>query len=299
MTSSPKRLSLDGFGLGLKAQHYDLILDQRPAIGWFEVHPENFMGDGGLSHRYLDEIGSHYALSLHAVGVSLGSADGLDTQHLNVLKQLIARYRPARVSEHLSWNRVGGVCLNDLLPMPYTEQSLEIVCDNIDSMQQALGRQILLENPSVYIQFKEQAYSEVDFLAKVVSKTGCGLLLDVNNVEVSSRNCGFDAYQYINHFPCEAVGEIHLAGHVEKILLDDQVICIDDHGSAVKESVWALYRHTMAKIGVPVPVLIEWDTNIPEFSVLFEQAVLACQAMAETLNMLVDERVTEVVASAH
>ncbi len=258
-------------GLGLKAPHYREILDDRPDIGWFELHPENYMGAGGPPHRYLGEIRRHYPLSMHGVGLSLGSADGIDPQHLAALAQLVARYQPEQVSEHLAWSHFNGVYLNDLLPLPYDDESLQRVSDNIDRVQQALGRTILIENPSAYIGFRDNSYSEPEFLAELVQRSGCGLLLDVNNVYVSACNQGFDALAYLAAMPMAAVAEIHLAGHALQEI-DGTEVRIDDHGSPVIDPVWNLHRQTLALLGRPVPVLIEWDTNVPEFEVLMAEA---------------------------
>ncbi len=258
-------------GISLKAVHYAEILDTLPDIGWFEVHPENFMGKGGLPHKYLNSIRERYPLSMHGVGMSLGSAEGINQNHLDTLAELVDRYQPQQVSEHLSWSQFNGIFLNDLLPLPYHTESLEIMTRNIDRVQEGLGRRILIENPSAYIDFNESSWSEPDFLKELVSRTDCGLLLDVNNIYVSACNQGFDPYQYLSSIPFNSVGEIHLSGHtIQKI--GDQDIRIDDHGSAVKESVWELFETTLKKLELPRPILIEWDTDIPDLSVLLSEA---------------------------
>ncbi len=257
-------------GVGLKAQHYRDILDHRPDIGWFEVHPENYMGAGGPPHRYLEAIRRDYPLSLHGVGLSLGSAEPIDRGHLARLKALIERYEPALVSEHISWSVLDGVYYNDLLPLPYTEETLYIVCDNVQRMQDALGRRILVENPSTYLEFGTSCLSEPDFIKEVVQRTGCGLLLDINNVFVCARNHGFDPETYLDQIPPGVVGEIHLAGHALE-MLGDRELRIDDHGSAVIDEVWALYAAYMAR-APHAPTLIEWDRHIPEWPVLLGEA---------------------------
>ncbi len=257
-------------GISLKPKHYKLILETEPKVGWFEVHPENYMGNGGAPHKYLTEIRSLYPLSMHGVGMSLGSATKINEDHLNALCKLVKRYQPQMISEHLSWSRLGNTYLNDLLPLPYTDESLKVIVNNIDRTQTTLGRKILIENPSIYLAFNNSTYSEPEFLNNLVEQSGCGLLLDVNNIFVSACNQGFDPYNYIRKIKTEAVGEIHLAGHtVQKI--NDTEIRIDDHGSKVIEEVWSLFSFAIKYIGNRVPVMIEWDTDIPELSVLIDE----------------------------
>jgi len=260
-------------GIGLKALHYREILDSGPEIGWFEVHAENYMCDGGPPHRYLEAIRSRYPLSLHSVGCSLGGAEMPDTGHLERLAHLVDRYEPGLVSDHLSWSALNGVYYNDLLPIPYTEESLDIVCRNVDAMQTCLGRRILVENPSTYVQFRASAVPEPEFLMELARRTGCGLLLDVNNVYVSACNHGFDARAYLSVIDENTVGEIHLAGHS----LSRRNGCelrVDDHGSAVADEVWTLYAETVVRMP-HVPVLVEWDTNIPTLDVWLGEAAKA------------------------
>lgn len=264
-------------GVGLKAQHYDEVLDSRPALDFFEVHAENYMMEGGAHHRYLEAICSDYRLSIHGVGMSLGSASGLDAEHLKRFKKLVERYRPWLVSEHLAWSRSDGGYLNDLLPLPLTEQSLNVVCDNVSRMQDAIGRRILIENPSSYLAFQESDIPEVEFLEKLATQTGCGLLLDVNNVYVSGRNMRWDVAAYLDAVPASLIGEIHLAGHLLKEV-NGQEIRIDDHGSAVADEVWHLYRQLIERIGAR-PTLIEWDNNIPEFPILLKEAEISREVM--------------------
>lgn len=272
-------------GVSLKAEHYHTILENKPDVGWFEIHPENYMGQGGLPHYFLSEIVQHYPLSMHGVGLSLGSTQGISETHLSALKTLVDRYQPAQVSEHLSWSHGNHGFLNDLLPLPYTQESLQIICENVDRVQSALGRKILLENPSTYIEFKNNQYSEPDFFKAIVNKTDCGILLDVNNIIVSAANNHFDVHDYLYNMPLTAVGEIHLAGHAIKPLIDGKTIRIDDHGSAVKEEVWDLFSATLEHAKQLIPTLIEWDTNVPEFHTLHQEALKAETLMTGFLEL--------------
>jgi uncharacterized protein (UPF0276 family) len=258
-------------GIGLKPQHYKDILAERPDFGFFEIHAENYMGDGGPPHHYLGKIRERYPLSLHGVALSIGGEAPLDRQHLARLKALIDRYEPVLFSEHLAWSTHDGAYLSDLLPLPYDNATLMRVCDHIDEAQATLGRQMLLENPSTYVLFTESTMPEVEFLKEIARRTGCGLLLDVNNVFVSARNHNSDPFAYIDAFPVAAVGEIHLAGHDER--LDDRgaPLLIDAHGSAIADPVWALYRHTIERRGA-VPTLIERDTHVPPLAELAREA---------------------------
>ncbi len=266
-------------GVGLKAQHYDFILDHLPELSFFEVHAENYMTEGGAHHRYLGAIADRYRLSLHGVGMSLGSSEGLDKDHLARFARLVERYDPWLVSEHLAWSRQGGVYLNDLLPLPLNQETLAIVADNVAEMQDALGRKILVENPSAYLAFKSSDMPEVEYLSALAERTGCGLLLDVNNVYVSAMNMKWDAKAYLDSVPSSLVGEIHLAGH----LLKDVEGCplrIDDHGSRVCDNVWHLYDQLIRRIG-PRPTLIEWDTDVPSFSDIEAEAMQALSLMEQ------------------
>lgn len=258
-------------GVGLKAQHYRDILDDGPDLGWFEVHPENYMGAGGAPHHYLTRVRENYPLSLHGVGLSIGSDGPLDKDHLNRLKALVERYEPGLFSEHLAWSTHDDVFFNDLLPVPYTEETLQRVADHVDEVQDAIGRQMLIENPSTYVAFEESTMGEVEFLSLLARKTGCGLLLDVNNVHVSAVNHGRDAFAYVDSFPLHLVGEIHLGGHAPDTDDLGQPLLIDAHDRAVDDPVWALYDHVLAKGGAK-PTLIEWDNDVPGWSVLFEEA---------------------------
>lgn len=258
-------------GVGLKPVHYSTIIQTRPAIGFFEIHAENYMGAGGPPHRFLEAIRADYPLSVHGVGLSLGSSKELDREHLERLKCVVARYDPGLVSEHLAWSTHRELFLNDLLPLPYTRDTLARVCEHVEEVQRALRRAILLENPATYIRFADSALAETEFLAEVARRTGCGLLLDVNNVMVSTTNHGTSARAYIDAFPIEEVEEIHLAGYSEECGDGNERLLIDDHGSDVREEVWSLYRHALDRRGA-VPSLIEWDNNVPEWSVLLSEA---------------------------
>jgi hypothetical protein len=254
-------------GLGLKPQHYAEIEASRPAVGWFEVHPENYMGAGGPPHRHLERIRADYPLSLHGVGLSIGGEAPLDAAHLARLKALCERYEPGLVSEHLAWSSHDGVFFNDLLPLPYTAAMLRRVCEHVDRMQETLQRRVLLENPSSYLSFAESAFSETGFLAEIAARTGCGLLLDVNNVFVSATNLGFTPEAYLADFPLAAVREIHLGGHAPQ----EDGLLIDAHDRAVDDPVWTLFAQVLSQTG-PLPALVEWDNDVPEWSVLHAEA---------------------------
>lgn len=258
-------------GVGLKPCHYGEILRDLPDVGFFEVHAENFMGAGGPPHRYLSAIREHYGLSIHGVGLSLGGAEPLDGEHLQRLAQLVARYEPQAVSEHLAWSSHAGVFLDDLLPIPYTNETLRLVCDHVDDAQSALGRAMLLENPSTYVAFAEGDYDEPEFIAEVIRRTGCGLLLDVSNVHVSCTNHARDAHSYLAALPLDRVGEIHLAGFDMRTDVRGRPLLIDSHDRAVDEVVWSLYADVIDCLG-PMPTLIERDANIPTWSELAAEA---------------------------
>ena len=260
-------------GIGLRAAHYRELLAARPAVGFLEVHSENYFGDGGAPLHYLEQARAHYPLSLHGVGLSLGSTDPLNRKHVAKLKRLVDRFEPALVSDHLCWCSVGGTFLNDLLPLPYTEEALEHFITHVAQAQELLGRQLLIENPSSYLTYPHSTIPEPDFLAEVTRRTGCALLLDVNNVYVSSRNHGFDATAYIDAMPAHAVQEIHLAGYTVNVYPEGEML-IDTHNARVHEPVWKLYRYTIARLGRR-PTLIEWDADLPALEVLVEEAQLA------------------------
>lgn len=264
--------SLPKAGIGLRFQHHRAFLDERPPVGFVEVHSENYLG-GGPAIRHLNSARREYPVSLHGVGLSLGSAEGLDANHLQRVCALADRIDPLFVSEHISWSVTGGVYLNDLLPLPYTEEALAIFCANVQEMQDTLKRPVLVENPSSYLQFTHSTIPEWEFVAEISKRTGCGLLLDVNNIYVSACNHGFDAGGYLRAMPHSAVREIHLAGHTAK-QIGDQTLRIDDHGSAVCDEVWTLYGEAIRLLG-PVPTLIEWDSRIPPLADIVAEAVKA------------------------
>ncbi len=258
-------------GVGLKPKHYRDILDGRPDVGFFEVHAENYMGAGGPPHRYLAAIRELYPLSLHGVGLSIGADRPLDRAHLLRLEGLNRRYAPGLFSEHLAWSTHEATFLNDLLPVPYTDETLARIAEHIDEVQETVGRQMLLENPSTYLAFAESTYPEVDFIRAIATRTGCGLLLDVNNVHVSATNQQWDPLAYIDAFPLEHVREIHLGGHAPEIDDAGRPLLIDTHDREVDEIVWGLFAHTVSRTG-PLPTLVEWDANVPEWSVLKAEA---------------------------
>ena len=293
-------------GIGLRGAHYKQVIDTKPNIAWFEVHSENFFAEGGITLHVLEQICQHYPISFHGVGLSLGTSDQLDKTHLQKLKRLVDSFNPALVSEHISWSNIGGMVLNDLLPVPYTQEALGYLVNNIKQTQDFLGRQILVENPSTYLEFTESEMSEPEFINQVIKQTGCGLLLDVNNIYVSSVNHNSNPYDYLQNINANAVQEIHLAGHAtkqiqschaERRLLqpeskhlqqntvdpsttlryaqdDTFTILIDHHGDYVADKVWDLYAVAIDIIG-KVPTLIEWDTDIPALSELQSEAAKA------------------------
>lgn len=261
----------DRAGVGLKSEHYADILENTPDLGWFEIHAENFMGAGGPPHHYLEQIREKYPLSLHGVGLSIGGEAPLDQDHLQRLKHLNERYQPGLFSEHLAWSSHETHFLNDLLPVPYTEETLARVVEHIDEVQQVLGRKMLLENPSLYVAFDSSSMSEIEFLTRITDETNCGLLLDVNNVYVSATNQQYDPAKYIAQFPLHIVGELHLGGHAPDHDETGAPLLIDAHDRAVDDAVWALYERTII-LGGPRPTLIEWDNDVPEFSELLDQA---------------------------
>ena len=262
---------VQGVGVGFKAEHFTDILESRPDVGFFEVHAENYMGDGGPPHARLRRLREDYALSVHGVGLSIGGADALDVDHLKRLHTVVQCYQPALVSEHLAWSSHQDRYYNDLLALPYTTETLTNVTAHIDQVQSTLGRTILLENPSSYVHFDASTWHEADFIAEVVARSGCGLLLDVNNVYVTAVNHGLDAKDYIDRLPLHRVGEIHVAGHAEAADGDGVPFLIDAHDRAVVDQVLALYRSILPKIGVQ-PLLLEWDNDVPVWSALLAEA---------------------------
>lgn len=267
-------------GIGLKAEHYRPLLDTSSGPGFLEIHAENYMGAGGPPHRYLTALRERYPLSLHGVGLSIGGEGPLDSAHLDRLKALIGRYEPGLFSEHLAWSTHDTGYLADLLPLPYTQETLERVSTHVSQTQDRLRRQMLLENPSSYLRFAESTWDEPSFIAEVARRTGCGLLLDVNNVFVSARNLGFTAGAYLEAYPLALVQEIHLAGHDAVRDADGADLLIDAHGSAVEDDVWDLYAGVIARTG-PLPTLIERDANVPDLDVLLAEASRADSMMAQ------------------
>lgn len=257
-------------GIGLRAEHYRAVLEISPAVGWFEVHSENYFGMGGAPLRYLAAVRADYPVSLHGVGLSLGSTDPLDERHLLRLKNLIDRIEPALVSEHLAWSSSGGHYLNDLAPLPYTEEALDHVVEHVDRAQDVLDRRLLIENPSSYLEYRHSTLPEWEFLAEAARRSGAGILLDVNNVYVSCRNHGWDPSRYLGSIPGELVGEFHLAGHTRKRFADGDIL-IDTHDQPVCEAVWDLYAEALALFG-PRPTLIERDANLPPLAKLLDEA---------------------------
>jgi uncharacterized protein len=276
---TPTRPPVEGCGIGLRTPHVRPMQDERPAIPWLEVHSENYYVDGGPALAALLRLRPDYAVSLHGVGMSLGSTDPLDREHLAKLRRLIERTQPSLVSEHLCWSGVGGRALNDLLPLPYTEEALAHVCARIAQVQDALGRELLVENVSTYLAFADATIPEWEFVAAVARRTGCKLLCDVNNIYVNSVNHGFDADAYLAALPAEAIAEIHLAG------FDASGSClVDTHGAAVAAEVWTLYGRAIARFG-PLPTLVEWDVDIPPLATLLAEAAKA-QSMLEMRDAL-------------
>jgi uncharacterized protein len=253
-------------GIGLRSHHYREILEEPPAVAWMEIHPENYFGDGGAALRILERIRASYPMSFHGVGLSLGSTDPMDESHLGKLKALVDHFEPAFLSEHLSWSSVGGRFLNELLPLPYTEESLNHVCRRIDQVQTVLKRSLLIENITRYLTWQDSNIPEGEFMAEVVRRSGCGILLDLNNIYVNAANLHLDPAKFLDAIPSDAVHEIHLAGfdRVGKWL-------VDTHGQTVYSEVWSLYQWVLHHFG-PRPTLIEWDTNLPPLAVLVEQA---------------------------
>ena len=258
-------------GVGFKAEHFREINEAPQPLDFFEVHAENYMGAGGAPHAQLAALRERYALSIHGVGLSIGSTQPLDRAHLARLKSLCDRYEPESFSEHLAWSTHNDIYFNDLLPLPYSEETLAHVCAHVDEVQSALGRQMLLENPSTYLQFAESTIPEVDFLAAIAERTGCGLLLDVNNVFVQAKNHATDAREYLKRFPLDRVREIHLAGHDEQTDDVGAPLLIDAHGTPVAEPVWTLYGEVLERTGA-IATLIEWDNDVPAWPVLRAEA---------------------------
>jgi uncharacterized protein (UPF0276 family) len=267
-----------GPGVGYKPQHFSAILADATPVAWLEVHAENYMGDGGRPLAQLRHLAGRFPISVHGVGLSIGGEGRLDRDHLARLKHLCGWLSPASFSEHLAWSTHDSDFLNDLLPLPYTGETLARVADHVDEVQNHVGRRMLLENPSVYLNFTETNLDEIDFLTEIASRTGCGLLLDVNNVFVSCTNRRTDPYDYIDRFPHHLVGEIHLGGHDESSDDAGAPLLIDAHGSEVVDPVWQLYDHAIAR-GGPKPTLIEWDNDVPDWPSLAAEASRAAHIL--------------------
>lgn len=268
----------DAPGVGYKPQHFNDLLNNAGSVEWLEIHAENYMGDGGRPLAQLRHLSERFAISMHGVGLSIGGEGRLDPEHLARLKRLNGWLNPASFSEHLAWSTHDTAFLNDLLPLPYTKATLTRVADHIDEVQETVGRRMLLENPSSYLAFDESTYEETEFLREIAQRTGCGLLLDVNNVFVSATNLCTDPVSYIDAFPLDLVSEIHLAGHDEDHDDHGKLLLIDSHGREVAEPVWTLYEHVIARAGAR-PSLIEWDTDVPEWATLEAEAARAARVL--------------------
>lgn len=279
--SLPATHLADPAGIGLRHTHYQAFLDEKPAVGWLEIHPENYFG-GGINRHILTKARENYEMSFHAVGLSLGSADGINKTHLQKIKDLIDIFEPFQFSDHASWSASGNAHLNDLLPLPYTEETLQTLCDNVSEVQDFLGQQILVENPSSYIAFAGDEMKEYEFLGEAAKRTGCFLLLDVNNIYVQSRNHGIDPYAYIDAVDPAKVGEIHLAGFTLQPVGGKEIL-IDTHSRPVHDPVWDLYAHAIKHVGT-VPTLIEWDDDIPPLATLVGEAEKARNVMKTILE---------------
>ena len=276
----PARLLRPRAGAGFKPEHLRSILAEAPSAAFFEIHAENYMGKGGAPHAQLDRLRQDYALSVHGVGLSIGAPGALDRAHLSRLKSVADRWQPSLVSEHLAWSTHEDTYLNDLLPVPYTGEVLNRVCEHLDEVQSVLGRTILLENPSTYVLFEQSEMSETDFIREISRRTGCGLLLDVNNVFVSATNHGFSPVDYLDAFPLGKVREIHLAGHATEEDSLGNPLLIDAHDRPVASDVWELFRH-VATLAGPLPTLIEWDNDIPAWDVLVSEMAAANRILDE------------------
>jgi uncharacterized protein (UPF0276 family) len=273
-------------GIGLRTPHLEKFLDERekPSASWLEVHAENYFERGGIRHQMLLRIAQHYPISVHGVALSLASPEGIDAEHLERLAHVVEDVGACRVSEHLAWSRAGEVYYNDLLPLPLTQETLDVVSSNVDRAQKRLGRSILVENPSAYLRFEESTMDEATFLKCLTERTGCGLLLDVNNLFISSVNIGADPRQWLDTIPARLIGEIHLAGH-ELGGTKNHPLLLDTHGSPVAEDVWSLYATVLNRIG-PVPTMIEWDSEVPELEILLAQAARAQEILDEVTDAL-------------
>lgn len=271
----------DNLGVGFKPKHLQEIQEDTTPPTWLEVHPENYMGDGGLPHRQLELLRQDFPISMHGVGMSLGSASGIDNKHLQRLAELVDRYQPAVISEHLAWSHWNSIFFNDLLPLPYIEETLLVLERNIQQVQEAIGRTILIENPSLYVGFGHNEMTEPQLLNELGRRTGCGLLCDVNNIYVSCANLDLDAEEYLAELDLNRIGEIHLAGHSLETSKDGSELRIDDHGSTVIDEVWNLYRSLLDRSKRPIATLVEWDTDVPEYQTLMQEAQKAKSLLAE------------------
>jgi uncharacterized protein (UPF0276 family) len=274
---------IKGAGLGLRSSHYQEIFETKPDVPWFELLTDNYMADGGLPILRAEHIRQDYPVTLHGVGMSLGSTDPLNTDYLSRLKRLIERLEPSYVSDHIAWVSVEGKYTHDLLPLPYTEEALDVICRNIIQAQEFLGRRLLVENPSSYLTFTNDEMTEWEFIQSVARNTDCELLLDINNIYVSSQNHGFDPYHYLAQIPADKVKEIHLAGYEKK-----EHYLFDTHGYEVRPPVWDLYRAALERFG-SVPTLIEWDTDVPDFQTLRAEASKADALMNQVTNKAIQE----------
>jgi uncharacterized protein len=282
-------LPIEGLaGTSFKHQHLAEIGAEGGGRGFFEVHAENYMGAGGPPHRALETLRRDFSISMHGVCMSIGGERPLDKAHLARFQHLVERYEPALVSEHLAWSTHETIYFNDLLPLPYTDATLHRVCDHIDQIHEAIRRPMLLENPSTYVSLAESTMSETDFIRRVARRTGCGLLLDVNNVFVSATNYGFSALDYLSDFPLANVGEIHLAGHAEQSDDEGELLLIDSHNGPVADAVWKLFEIVVSRCG-PVPTLVEWDSNIPDWPILKAEAA-AAQAILDCRHGIAEAR---------
>ena len=276
-------------GIGLRSPHHEAMLSQRPSVGWLEAHSENFFSRGGTHIDQLERLRTHYPLSLHGVGLSLGSTDPLDRIHLENLKRIVARFEPALVSEHLSWSSVEGRFANDLLPMPYTEEAVRHIAARIDQVQNELGREILVENVSSYVQFECSRLTESEFVGSVVAESQCALLLDLNNIYVAGFNHRFDPFDYLKAMPASAIREVHLGGHT-RVPFGNGEMLIDTHSTHVCDDVWALYAAAIQRFG-NIPTLIEWDSELPSLEVLAAEAHRADQVRLLALRLSGENRV--------
>ena len=269
-------------GIGLRSEHYEDATSAKPPVDWFEVHSENYFGRGGRPHAILRQIREQFPVSFHGVGLSLGSTDALNLQHLERLKELVNLYQPALVSEHLSWSSVDGAYLHDLLPLPMTEETISHLVDRVEGVQNYLGRRILVENTSTYLEFADSDFTEWEFVTEIARRSGCGILLDVNNIYVNACNHGFDAVHFIDRVPVELVEEIHLSGHTVNTFPDGEIL-IDTHDQRICDEVWHLYQIASKRFS-RTPTLIEWDKNLPAFEVLLEETELARKYRNESIH---------------